>query len=77
MEIAPGTAVYRVTNEAVISEEIRAQLFHRSFSTKGRGRGIGTYAARLFVEDFLGGRIDVSSGPGAGTTFSVALPLPF
>ncbi len=77
LEIAAGTAVYRVTNESVLSEEIRAQLFHRSFSTKGRGRGIGTYAARLFVEDFLGGRIDVSSGPGAGTTFSVALPLPF
>jgi signal transduction histidine kinase len=63
-----------VWNSSLISEEVRSQLFRRSFSTKGRGRGIGTYAARLFVEDYLGGSITVSSDPEAGTVFTVRIP---
>lgn len=63
-----------VANPSVISEEVRSQLFRRSFSTKGRGRGIGTYAARLFVEEYLGGSISVSSDRDTGTVFTVRIP---
>ncbi len=64
----------RVANPAVLSEDVLANLFKRSFTTKGRGRGLGTYAARLFVEDYLGGSIRCESAEGKGTVFTVRLP---
>ncbi len=72
---AGEAAEFSVTNAAVIPESVRSQLFHRSFSTKARGRGLGTYAARLFVEEFLNGTIRVESGAERGTAFIVSLPL--
>lgn len=76
LEKPDGSVEFSVSNPAVLPEEVLAQLFHRSFSTKGRGRGLGTYAARLFTEDYLGGSIGVRSEGGKGTTFTVRLPDP-
>jgi two-component system, cell cycle sensor histidine kinase PleC len=39
------------------------------------GSGMGLFVSRRFVE-LMGGRIDVRSRPGAGTTFSVVLQAP-
>ena len=36
-------------------DEVKAQIFERSFSTKGRGRGIGTYSIKLLTERYLEG----------------------
>jgi len=71
---AGNRVVFVVANPAPMPPQVRAQLFKRSFSTKGRGRGIGTYAARLFTEDYLDGEILCESGEGKGTVFTVALP---
>jgi len=61
----------------VIEPSVQMQIFQRSFSTKsGGGRGVGTYAARLFVEGFLGGKVAFVSDEASGTVFSVTLPLP-
>jgi sensor histidine kinase regulating citrate/malate metabolism len=46
-------------------------LFRRSFSTKGRGRGIGTYSMKLLGEKYLKGRVWFTSSPNAGTTFFI------
>ena len=62
-------------NEGVIPEEIQRQLFQRSFSTKGTGRGIGTYSIKLFGEQYLGGRVGFTSTAEAGTRFFIWLPL--
>lgn len=62
-------------NEGVIPAEIQRQMFQRSFSTKGSGRGIGSYSLRLFVEVYLGGRVDFTSTRSAGTRFFVWLPM--
>jgi signal transduction histidine kinase len=43
-------------------------------SSSARGLGLGLYIARSIVEQH-GGRIEVQSSPGAGSTFSVMLPL--
>ena len=64
----------RVNNPQVMPEAVRRQVFHRSFSTKGEGRGLGTYGMRLLVERFLGGRVGFESLPGRGTTFWIRLP---
>jgi signal transduction histidine kinase len=66
-----------VHNRAFIKHEVQLQLFQRSFSTKGHGRGIGTYGMRLLAEEFLGGRVDFESTPEGGTTFRLILPRSF
>ncbi|AEJ20067.1 sensor histidine kinase [Gracilinema caldarium] len=66
--------IIQIKNPAVISEEVQANIFKRAYSTKAKGRGWGTYAARLFVEDYLGGRISYVSNPEQGTIFTIQLP---
>ncbi|MGE4343912.1 MAG: ATP-binding protein [Geoalkalibacter sp.] len=65
---------FRVHNCAFIKKDVQLQLFQRSFSTKGHGRGIGTYGMRLLAEQFLSGRVDFESTPEDGTTFRLILP---
>ena len=62
-------------NPSVMPRDIQLQVFQRSFSTKGSGRGLGTYSVRLFTEKYLGGSISFRSAEGEGTTFRVTLPL--
>ncbi|MDD4956857.1 MAG: ATP-binding protein [Candidatus Omnitrophica bacterium] len=66
--------VFHIHNATVMPPEIRHQLFQRSFSTKGPGRGIGTYSARLFAERYLDGKIWYESSKDRGTTFFVSIP---
>ena len=64
-----------VNNPGVMPVEVRLQVFQRSFSTKAdRGRGIGTYSVKLFVERYLKGTVGFTSAEPGGTTFSVTLP---
>jgi signal transduction histidine kinase len=51
-------------------ENVRAHVFQRSFSTKGSGRGLGTYSVKLLTES-MGGRVWFDSTAGEGTTFHV------
>ena len=53
-----------VNNPAVMPREVQLQVFKRSFSTKGSGRGIGTYSMRLLVSRYLGGSVDFESTGG-------------
>ena len=56
------------------AEFIATQLFAPFASTKHGGFGIGAYEARTIVHA-MGGRLTVDSRPGAGTRFTIALPL--
>lgn len=72
---AGGLVVLEVNNPGVMPREVQLQLFQRSFSTKAeRGRGIGTYSIKLFVERYLRGTVGFSSAEPGGTTFTVTLP---
>ncbi len=66
---------FTVHNPAVMSPEVRLQIFQRSFSTKGMDRGLGTYSIKLLTERYLGGQVSFESTPDAGTTFCITLPL--
>jgi signal transduction histidine kinase len=59
---------------AGIREENLALLFTPFFTTKSKGLGLGLAICKRLVEAH-GGRIEVKSKAGEGTTMSVALPL--
>ncbi len=69
-----GGLSFSVWNQAVIPEPVRPRIFQQHFSTKeGPGRGFGTYSMKLFGEQYLGGEVSFTTGPGEGTTFRLAL----
>lgn len=67
--------VFSVRNPAVMEDSVRRQVFQRSFSTKGPGRGLGTFSVKLFGEQYLGGRVWFESAEPDGTAFHVELPV--
>jgi nitrogen fixation/metabolism regulation signal transduction histidine kinase len=70
-----GGVEFSVQNQGVIPPDIQAQMFHRSFSTKGSGRGLGTYSIKLLTERYLAGRVHLISNPDDGTIIRVWYPL--
>jgi signal transduction histidine kinase len=66
--------IFSVHNETYIPMKIQLQIFQRSFSTKGVGRGIGTYSVKLLTEKYLKGKVSFVSTEEEGTTFYVELP---
>jgi putative PEP-CTERM system histidine kinase len=62
------------TGHGMSEEFIRERLFKPFESTKSAGMGIGAFESREYINE-LGGKLEVSSKPGAGTTFKVILPL--
>jgi signal transduction histidine kinase len=63
-----------VHNPGVIPKDVRLRIFQRSFSTKGPGRGLGTYSVKLLTEKYLGGKADFFTSEADGTNFSIWFP---
>lgn len=56
------------------AEFVRRELFKPFSSSKAGGFGIGAFEARALAQS-MGGRVDVESRPGAGSRFTLRLPL--
>jgi len=65
---------FRVHNPGFMPREVQLQVFQRSFSTKGAGRGLGTYSIKLLSERYLGGRVSFTTSEEEGTTFRGRYP---
>lgn len=65
--------LFSVHNAGFMERDVQLQLFKRSYSTKGKGRGLGTYSMKLFGEKYLGGKVQVESSKEKGTTFFIQL----
>ncbi|MFA7382091.1 MAG: ATP-binding protein [Desulfurivibrionaceae bacterium] len=87
IEASPGKEVVRlgceqngndlefwVHNQSCMSEQVQRQIFQRSFSTKGLGRGLGTYSIKLLGERYLKGQVSFTSSPDQGTIFRFRCP---
>jgi signal transduction histidine kinase len=58
-----------------IPEHIRPRIFDPFFTTKpGKGAGLGLSSAQLIIRQH-NGHIEMQSAPGAGTKFSIYLPV--
>ena len=70
-----GRRGFVVENPGVIPSEVAGRVFERCFSTKGcRGRGLGTYGAKLLGEQLLGGEVGFAPHGGANTRFFIWIP---
>lgn len=76
LDAQDSEACIRISDDGIgMTEEfIRTRLFRPFDTTKGNaGMGIGVYEAREFIHS-LGGRMEVRSTPGEGSTFTILLP---
>jgi len=65
---------FEVHNHGVIPRDVQLQIFQRAFSTKGTGRGLGTYSMKLLGERYLKGSVNFTSTPETGTIFRAIVP---
>lgn len=63
-----------VHNPTVMPPDVQLQVFQRSFSTKGAGRGLGTYSMKLLTEKYLKGTVSFTSTADRGTVFRARFP---
>jgi signal transduction histidine kinase len=70
-----GQALVRVRDRGVgMPPEVLQRLGEPFFTTKERGSGLGLGISRRVVDEH-GGRLDVESQPGVGTSVTVLLPV--
>jgi signal transduction histidine kinase len=63
-----------VHNQAVIPSSYQQRIFQRDFSTKGAGRGLGTYSMKI-LGYLLAGEVSFVSNSNLGTRFSLCIPI--
>jgi signal transduction histidine kinase len=68
-----NTVKFSVHNDMYIDKNVQHQLFKRSFTTKGAGRGLGTYSMKLLGEKYLKGKVWFESSEQNGTTFFIQI----
>jgi PAS domain S-box-containing protein len=73
-DVQDGTVTVSVRDSGVgITPEQMEKLFQPLYTTKARGIGLGLVVVKNLTEA-NGGRVDVRSEKGKGTTFSISLP---
>lgn len=73
--LADSGVEFAVHNPGCMPRSVQLQVFQRSFSSKGDGRGLGTYSVKLLTERYLQGTVSFTSSPEEGTTFRAWYPL--
>lgn len=73
---ADGLTIKVADNGNGMTREAIANAFTPFFTTRRHagGSGLGLFSSRRVVEDVFGGRIDVQTAQGAGTTFVIRIP---
>lgn len=73
---SPAVMIKVTDNGRGMAPDILSQIFNPFFTTKEKTRGTGLgLSVSLGIAQIHGGRIDVTSEPGCGSTFSLVLPV--
>jgi PAS domain S-box-containing protein len=70
---APSVVIAVTDDGCGMTEDVRLRAFEPFFSTKQEGSGLGLAAAYGSIRA-MGGRIEIESAPGVGSTVRVVLP---
>ena len=70
-----GKVILWVHNPTALPEETQMRIFEKGYSTKGEGRGFGTYSMRLFARQCLGADVTFTSCGNTGTRFELVVPV--
>ena len=66
---ADGKVRFSVRNDLVMPDDVKSKVFIYGNSTKGSGRGLGTYSMKIIGENYLKGHVWFRSEEGFGTEF--------
>jgi two-component system, NtrC family, sensor kinase len=77
VEDGSAIAISIADNGSGMSEDVKARIFDRLFTTKpiGQGTGLGLSISRQIIEENHGGRLTCSSTPGVGTQFKIVISV--
>lgn len=74
ISLPDGQVEFGVHNPGQMPQSTQQQVFRRSFTTKGMGRGLGTYSM-LLLSEYLGGKVGFISEEEKGTYFFARFPI--
>ena len=72
------TVIIRIKDNGIgMADDVKQQIFHHLFTTKGvgKGTGLGLAIAHQVVVEKHSGRLDCVSSPGNGTEFIIEIPV--
>lgn len=76
VHVEERTLTCRVADDGPgMAPDVAARVFEPFYSTRTRGTGLGLAITRQSIED-LGGRLEMETAPGRGSTFTITLPAP-
>lgn len=65
---------FRIWNPGAIPNALVHRVFQRYFTTRGPGRGNGTWSMKVVGEELLRGEVGFRTSEAGGTTFWITLP---
>lgn len=74
-EGSAGKICFSVKNKQYMPRAVQLQIGQRSFTTKGAGRGVGTYSMKLLASRYLKGKVSFVSNRKDGTIFIACFPI--
>jgi hypothetical protein len=74
VDLSPAFVTFRVWNAGAIPAALVHRIFQRYFTTRGPGRGNGTWSMKVVGEEFLRGEVGFRTTEVGGTTFWFTVP---
>jgi signal transduction histidine kinase len=74
VDLGAALVSFRVWNDGHIPAALVHRIFQRYFTTRGPGRGNGTWSMKVVGEELLRGEVGFRTSVTSGTTFWLTLP---
>lgn len=74
VDLGAALVTFRVWNAGHIPAAVVHRIFQRYFTTRGAGRGNGTWSMKVVGEEMLRGEVGFRSSEVGGTTFWLTVP---